>query len=110
MPIWVNAPEIFADARSLRFADDLDINRTQACGHLVALWTACKRGLAPTGDISHLTAFTIANAADWHGDADVFVRALLDAAFIGPLTDAGLFLLAEDLLRLTEPPDDDPNG
>lgn len=53
-------------------------------GHLGRLWTWALDH-APEGDLTHLDARQIANAAGWRGNAKVFVATLLEVRFL----DAG---------------------
>lgn len=60
-----------------KFARLLGINRAQAIGHLHLLWW-WTLSYAPDGDLSSFDVTDLAIAAEWEGDADKFVAALID--------------------------------
>jgi len=66
----------------IRAARYLDVSRVEAVGHLVHLWLWCV-DYAPDGDLSAFDHETIAAAAEYAGDAERFVQALVEAAKIG---------------------------
>lgn len=55
----------------------LGIPKTQVIGHLLCLWWWCQE-YAQDGDLSQYCAEDIAEAAEWTGDAEKFISALLN--------------------------------
>lgn len=59
----------------------LKIDRPQAVGHLVCLWSWAF-SYAESGDLNKFTNDDLADAAHWPGDAGEFVKALKDAGWL----------------------------
>jgi hypothetical protein len=62
--------------KTKKLARLLSISRASAIGHLLCLWWWCQE-YADDGDLSAYELDDIAEAADWDGDAAMFVDALL---------------------------------
>ena len=79
-----------------RLARGLEISKPAAIGHLFLLWSWAM-DYAPDGDISGIDAEDIAGAAEWDGDADTFIAALLSCGIRGggflDRTEDGGFIL-----------------
>ena len=59
----------------------LEIPKSQAIGHLHLLWWWCI-DYAPTGDLSNLSRGRISGAAEWPGDGNRFVEALVKTGWV----------------------------
>ena len=76
----------------------LSIPKVQVIGHLLCLWWWCQE-YAQDGDLSGFDAADIADAAEWEGDPDTFVNALLNcgakggAGFLHHDADTGALLV-----------------
>lgn len=64
-----------------RLANRLRIPRTQAAGHLIFLWLWAL-DYCPTGNLSALEPAEISAAADFGGDAELFVQALKQVGWV----------------------------
>ena len=73
--------------KTLAAADRLDMPPVHLMGHLTALWLWVLDN-APDGDITSISARTIARVVQWEGSPDVFLDALIEAGFIA-CTDEG---------------------
>jgi hypothetical protein len=78
--------------KTKKLARLLNISRASAIGHLLCLWWWCQE-YADDGDLSAYEPADIAEAADWDGDASVFVEALLTC---GMKDRAGFLARTED--------------
>ena len=88
---WIEAHQELRDhPKTKRAARTLGISRPQMIGHLFCLWW-WSLDYAEDGDLSDFDAEDIADAAEWDGDADAFVSALVDC---GPADRPGF--LVED--------------
>jgi hypothetical protein len=63
--------------KTKKLARTLSITTPTAIGHLLCLWWWCQ-DYAQDGNLSDMTTSEIAEAADWPGDPDAFVNALLE--------------------------------
>ena len=76
----------------------LGVPKVQVIGHLLCLWWWCQE-YAQDGDLSGFDAADIADAAEWEGDPDTFVNALLNcgakggAGFLHHDADTGALLV-----------------
>ena len=78
LPVDVN---LLQNHKTARLSRDLKCSRAQVIGHLVCLWSwACVH--APDGDLSHLEAEDVATVAEWDGDLEAFLPAVIKAGFI----------------------------
>ena len=79
---WIEVHEgLLRHHKVIELADRLNVHRTSATGHMVALWLWALVN-APDGDLSARSPRAIATGAEWDGDADVFVTALKEAGFL----------------------------
>lgn len=84
---WISLEEGFADhPKVYKLASKLDICEAHARGLMVSLWLWSITN-ALSGDLTQYTNRAIAKAADWDGDADEFVAALVDCAWMDKLDD-----------------------
>ena len=74
--------EFFSHPKTWALADALGVSTVQAGGHLVCLWAWAKSILDDTGDLSRWRAGVIARAAQWAGDAGLFVEALVETGWL----------------------------
>ncbi len=89
---WIEAHQELRDhPKTKRAARLLGISRPQMIGHLLCLWW-WSLDYADDGDLSDFDAADIADAAEWDGDADTFVSALVNC---GPADRPG-FLVETD--------------
>lgn len=65
----------------------LRVKRAAVCGHMAMLWCWALDN-APSGDVSEINASVLAHAADWTGNANAFVSALIAAGFIDDVAGA----------------------
>jgi hypothetical protein len=72
--------------KTFHLAAELKIPRVQVVGHMVSLWLWAIDN-APSGELTGLPAGVIAFAAEWEGDADLFVGALIRSGFIAAEDD-----------------------
>lgn len=73
--------ELPGHPKTRKLARRLGLDTATTVGHLVCLWLWAL-GYAVDGDLSSFDADEIAIGAEWGGDADEFVGALLDARFL----------------------------
>src|SRR5690606_8647876 len=66
----------------LRLSGLLKVNRVYLVGHLHYLWWWGLDNADIDGRLGDVTAFEIAEAAEWDGDPDEFVSALVEAGFL----------------------------
>jgi hypothetical protein len=91
---WLEAHQELRDHPKIkRAARILGINRPQMIGHMLCLWWWCL-DYAQDGDLTDFDRADIADAADWQGDPDVFVDALLRC---GPTDRPGLLTNGDGL-------------
>jgi hypothetical protein len=69
------------DARMADLALPPDVMRLVAGAHVSSLWLWCLDN-APDGDFSKLTPEEIALGAEWNGDPDLLVDALIHSGFV----------------------------
>lgn len=94
---WIESHQSLRDhPKTRRLARMLGVSLPQAIGHLHCLWWWAL-DYAPDGDLSDYDAADIADAAQWSGDADAFVGALLRC---GPGDNAGFLERIGDRLVL----------
>ncbi|MBR1672449.1 MAG: hypothetical protein IJ702_05940, partial [Fretibacterium sp.] len=83
---WIEAHQGLAQhPKTKRLARMLGISIAEAVGHLFLFWWWAL-DYADDGDLSKYDAFDIADAAQWGGDPEVFLRAMIDC---GPGESAG---------------------
>lgn len=76
--LWVQIDvNIFDNPKTRRLARLLDMPLEQTVGHLVRLWSWVMR-VAPDGDLKNADPIDIADGANYSGDPEKFVKALLD--------------------------------
>lgn len=94
---WIEShQELAAHPKTIKLAAMLDIPKVQAVGHLHLLWWWAL-DYADDGDLSDFDAYDIAAAAEWEGDPDTFVKALIDC---GPGRRAGFIDQTDRGLRI----------
>lgn len=76
--------------KTIELSGRLQIRKTYAVAHLSRLWTWCIR-YAENGCITDISPFILADAADWGGDPELFLRALIDSKFVDQHPD-GMFI------------------
>jgi hypothetical protein len=80
--MWIESHQSLATHRKTKVLKRLlKIRTPQAIGHLHLLWWWCLDN-APDGDLNRIDDADLADAADWLGDAKLFVSALINAGFI----------------------------
>ena len=95
---WLEAHQDLRDhPKTKRAARALGISRPQMIGHLLCLWWWCL-DYAEDGNLTDFDNADIADAAEWEGEPDDFVDALLHC---GPADRAG-FLTNGDGLRVND--------
>jgi hypothetical protein len=81
--MWIESHQsLRKHPKTLRAARALGVSEVLLIGHIHCLWWWAM-DYAPDGDLSSYDAIDIAAAAEWDGDAELFVRALRDASRIG---------------------------
>ena len=89
---WIEAHQGLAQhPKTKRLARMLDISTAEAIGHLFLFWWWALE-YADDGDLSKFDAYDIADAAQWNGDAESFLEAMIDC---GP-GDSGGFIERRD--------------
>jgi DnaD/phage-associated family protein len=87
---WIESHQGLAKhPKTLKLARKLNINIAQAIGHLHLFWWWAME-YAQDGDLSHCDPEDIAIAADWPGDAGLFVDSLVDSGFVDRGDDGNL--------------------
>lgn len=82
MALWIESHvELHGHIKTARLKRALGVGRPQAVGHLHCLWWWAAQH-AETGDLSGMTACDISDAAEWEGDPEVFLSAMVAAGFI----------------------------
>ena len=75
---WIEAhQELPRHPKTKRFARMLRVTIPEAVGHLLMLWWWAL-DYAENGDISRYDAFDIADAAQWEGEPEEFLRAMIE--------------------------------
>lgn len=96
---WIEAHQELRDhPKTKRAARTLGISRPQMIGHLFCLWW-WSLDYAEDGDLSDFDAEDIADAAEWDGDADAFVSALVTC---GPADRPGFLVEGDDGLSIRD--------
>jgi hypothetical protein len=78
LPIDAN---LYGNHKTARLCRYLGCSRAVAVGHLVVLWSWATVH-APDGDLSRLEPEDVATVADWQGDLEAFLPALVRAGFV----------------------------
>lgn len=76
--------------KTIELSGRLQIRKTYAVAHLSRLWTWCIR-YAEDGCITNISPFILADAADWGGDPEQFLKALKESKFVDEKPE-GLFI------------------
>lgn len=80
---WIESHQSLSRHRkTLRTAGRLSVDRHKLIGHLHELWWWALDNVGADGCLGDVTAYEIATAAEWDGDADAFLDALVEAGFI----------------------------
>lgn len=94
---WIEShQELGQHPKARKLAQLLGIHRMQAIGHLHALWWWAL-DYAADGDLSKFDVSDIALGAEWDGDPEVFVRALVDC---GPRGSSGFLDETDGVLAI----------
>ena len=89
---WIESHQSLARHRkTLRAAGRLSVDRATLIGHLHFLWWWALDNVGADGRLGDMTAYEIAAAAEWPGDPEQFLAALIEAGFIDETPD-GLVL------------------
>jgi len=72
---------VWDNRKTMLLADLLGISETYAAAHMARLWTWALDN-AQDGEIGHLTPRVIARAADWPGDPEQFVEAMVTSGYV----------------------------
>ena len=96
---WLEAHQELRDhPKTKRAARALGIARPQMIGHMLCLWWWCL-DYAQDGDLSDFDNADIADAAEWEGDPETFVSALLNC---GPSDRPGFLIASDDGLTVND--------
>jgi hypothetical protein len=88
---WLKVDQDLRDHRKLlEAADILDIEPVHLMGHLISLWLWSLSNVQD-GNIGKLTKKTIGRAAQWNGDPEDFISALIEKRLLDQ-TEEGLFI------------------
>ena len=80
---WIESHQSLSRHRkTLKTAGRLSVDRHKLIGHLHELWWWALDNVGVDGKLAEMTPFEIGLAAQWDGDHDEFVRALIDGGFI----------------------------
>lgn len=80
---WIESHQSLSKHRkTLATAGRLSVDRHKLIGHLHELWWWALDNVGVDGEITGLTSHEIAQAADWDGDPDTFLEALIHSGFI----------------------------
>ena len=80
---WIKIyEELTENGKMQEAAAMLGIEEPHLIGHLVTLWLWVMKNV-PSGDLSHASHRSIAKGAQWAGDPDAFVEALLTCSVTG---------------------------
>jgi len=79
---WIESHQSLRNhPKTKRLCRLLGIDLAKAIGHLHLLWWWCL-DYAQDGSLATYDAYIVADAAEWEGDPDLFVTALLEAGFL----------------------------
>jgi len=85
---WIEVHQSLPNHKKTLMASDvLDIPPVHLMGHLTCFWLWALDN-APDGDLKGISAKVIARAAQWDGDSQQFLNALLQAGFIDQVGDS----------------------
>lgn len=88
---WIELHQsVWTHRKTWALADELGVPPAMAVMHMAALWTWALDS-APHGRLAEVRATSIARAAQWGGDPDVFVSAAVQAGYLDE-TDDGLII------------------
>lgn len=88
---WLEIHQSIRDHRKfLAVADTLDMAPAHVTGHIILFWLWALDN-APSGEITQISVRNIARAAQWEGDPEVFLSALIEGGLVDK-TDEGLFI------------------
>ena len=80
---WIESHQSLSRHRkTLKTAGRLSVDRHKLIGHLHELWWWALDNVGVDGRLTEMTPFEIGLAAQWDGDHDDFVEALIDGGFI----------------------------
>lgn len=80
---WIESHQSLSKHRkTIRAAGRLSVDRATLIGHLHILWWWGLDNVGVDGCLGDMDPFEIATAAEWTGDAQLFVDALVDAGFL----------------------------
>ena len=80
---WIESHQSLSKHRkTIRTAGRLAVDRHKLIGHLHELWWWALDNVGVDGCLGDMDAFEIATAAEWDGDPEAFVEALIEAGFI----------------------------
>lgn len=89
---WIESHQSLSRHRkTIRASGLLKCDRHKLIGHLHELWWWGLDNVGPAGELSGMENYEIGMAADWDGNPDAFVDALIQAGFIDRRED-GLWL------------------
>ncbi len=89
---WLESHQALSKHRkTIRAAGLLKTDRHKLIGHLHELWWWGIDNVGPDGFLRDLTDYELAMAAEWNGDPEEFVAALVDAGFIDVLDEGRFF-------------------
>lgn len=89
---WIKVEQTLVNHNKvLDVAGDLEIGVPQATGMMILLWLWALDN-APDGSLEKVRPRSLAIAAQWDGDPDVFVEALKNAHFLDVAADGCLYL------------------
>lgn len=81
---WIELHQaVWTHRKTFELAGLLDISETYAAAHMLRLWSWALDN-APDGSLSGISSRAIARGADWAGDAEAFVEALISAGWLDP--------------------------
>lgn len=96
---WIEShQDLGSNPKTKRAARLLGVSRPAVVGHLQFLWWWALDH-AFDGDVSSFDAMDLADAAEWEGDPDEFVEALVDC---GPGDKAGFLIRRDSRLELND--------
>jgi hypothetical protein len=96
---WLEAHQELRDhPKTKRAARMLGISRPQMIGHLLCLWWWCM-DYAEDGDLSDFDSADIADAADWEGDPETFIDALVKC---GPADRSGFLVCGDGTVTVND--------
>lgn len=85
---WIESHQSLSRHRkTLKTAGRLSVDRHKLIGHLHELWWWAVDNVGVDGRLTGLTPYEIGLAAQWDGDPEEFVEALIDAGFIDRVGD-----------------------